>query len=99
MDIPKLSGLPGDQDLHQMVAVSDAVDHPPHDFSAALGRRGRAPGDPGQDADRGARLLLTAYEAANAVAPAAPPPAPAPHNRRQQDASHHRQSDAATAAA
>ena len=34
-DIPKLSGLPGDQDLHQLVAVSDAANRPPHDFSRA----------------------------------------------------------------
>jgi hypothetical protein len=32
-DIPKLTGLPGDIDLRQMIAVSDATDHPPHDFS------------------------------------------------------------------
>jgi hypothetical protein len=32
-DIPKLTGLPGDTELHQLVAVSDAVDHPPHDFT------------------------------------------------------------------
>jgi hypothetical protein len=76
-DIPKLSGLPGDQDLQQIVAVSDAVDHPPHDFSrpwddenehqAILAKMQAA-----------ARDLLTKYEAANAVAPAKPslPPAP-----------------------
>ena len=33
IDLPKLSGLPGDQDLHQIVAVSDAVDRQPHDFT------------------------------------------------------------------
>lgn len=31
-DLPKLSGLPGDADLHQMIAVSDAKDRPPHNF-------------------------------------------------------------------
>jgi hypothetical protein len=30
-DLPKLSGLP--QDLHQMVAVSDAKNRPPHEFA------------------------------------------------------------------
>jgi hypothetical protein len=73
-DIPKLSGLPGDQDLHQMAAVSDAVNHPPHDFSR-----------PWDDEDEhqailakmqaAARAELTKYEAANAVTP---PAAPAP---------------------
>ncbi len=75
-DIPKLSGLPGDQNLQQIVAVSDAVDHPPHDFSrpwddenehqAILAKMQTA-----------ARDLLTKYEAANAPAPTTPPP-PAP---------------------
>jgi hypothetical protein len=75
-DLPKLSGLPGDEDLHQMAAVSDAADHPPHDFSRAW-----------DDEDEhkailakmqtAARAQLATYEAANAVAPpaaAAPPP-------------------------
>ncbi|MGP8258421.1 MAG: hypothetical protein ACLQM6_00530 [Acidobacteriaceae bacterium] len=72
-DIPKLSGLPGDQDLHQLVAVSDAANRPPHDFSRAW-----------QDENEhqailakmqaAARAQLALYEAA-----AAPPnPAPAP---------------------
>ena len=30
-DLPKLSGLP--QDLHQMVAVSDAKNRDPHEFA------------------------------------------------------------------
>jgi len=76
-DIPKLSGLPGDQDLHQLAAVSDAADRPVHDFTrpwddeaehqAILAKMQAA-----------ARAQLTAYEAANAVAPpttAAPPAA------------------------
>jgi hypothetical protein len=73
-DIPKLSGLPGDQDLHQMVAVSDAVDRPPHAFSrpwddenerqAILAKMQAA-----------ARGQLTAYEAANGIAASAPPTA------------------------
>ncbi|MGA1982068.1 MAG: hypothetical protein ABSG84_06320 [Acidobacteriaceae bacterium] len=76
-DIPKLSGLPGDQDLHQLAAVSDAADHPPHDFSRTW------EGDEERQAiltkmEAAARTLLTAYETANAVAPAtAPPPPPA----------------------
>jgi hypothetical protein len=71
VDLPKLSGLPGDEDLHQMVAVSDAVNRPPHDFSRAW-----------DDEDEhnailtklqaAARAQLTAYEAANAVTPAKP---------------------------
>ena len=80
-DLPKLAGLPGDVDLRQLVAVSDAVNHPPHDFSrpwdddaehqAILGKM--------QDA---ARAALTAYEAANGLAPTnAAPQAPAPAAR------------------
>jgi hypothetical protein len=70
-DIPKLTGLPGDQDLQQIVAVSDAADHPPHDFSrpwddenehqAILAKMQAV-----------ARAQLTAYEAANGMTP--PPP-------------------------
>lgn len=74
-DIPKLSGLPGDQDLHQLVAVSDAADRPPHDFTRAW-----------DDEDEhqailakmqvAARATLAAYEAANGTTPppAIPPP-------------------------
>jgi hypothetical protein len=74
-DIPKLRGFPGDQDLHQMAAVSDAADRPPHDFSRTW------EGDDERQAilakmEAAARTLLTAYEAANAVAPATPPPPP-----------------------
>jgi len=73
LEFPKLSGLPGDTELHQMVAVSDAANRPLHDFSRAWD----------DDAERqailgkmqtAARAQLAAYEAANAVAPAAPPP-------------------------
>ena len=76
-DIPKLSGLPGDLDLHQLVAVSDAADHPLHDFSrpwddedehqAILGKMQTA-----------ARAALTTYEAANGTAPVQPPPSTPP---------------------
>ncbi len=79
VDLPKLSGLPGDQDLHQMAAVSDAADHPPHDFS-------RAWDDENEHQailtkmQAAARAQLATYEAANAVAPPpTPPPAPDPH--------------------
>lgn len=77
LDIPKLTGLPGDEDLHQMVAVSDATDRPQHDFAR-----------PWQDdAERQtilgkmetvARTTLTAYEAANGGTPQTPPPATTP---------------------
>jgi cytochrome c553 len=74
-DIPKLAGLPADNDLHQMIAVSDAADRATHDFSrpwvdeaehqAILAKMQTA-----------ARAELAAYEAANA--PPTPAPAPAP---------------------
>jgi hypothetical protein len=77
-DFPKLSGLPGDQDLHQLVAVSDAANRPVHDFSLAFD----------SDSDRqailskmedAARAQLTAYEIANSEKSAPPkPPTPAP---------------------
>jgi hypothetical protein len=74
-DIPRLMGLPGDQDLHQMVAVSDAADRPPHDFLRTW------EGDDERQAilakmQAAARTLLTAYEAANKIMPASPPPPP-----------------------
>ena len=80
LDIPKLTGLPGDQGvnaLHQMAAVSDAKDRAPHNFlrpwddeaehQAILGKL-----------ETVARTTLAAYEAANGAAPQAPPPAPSP---------------------
>ena len=80
IDLPKLSGLPGDQDLHQIVAVSDAVDRRPHDFTR-----------PWEDEaehqsilakmQAAARQQLTAYEAANSPAPPAPPSASKPDAR------------------
>lgn len=76
-DIPKLTGLPPEVDLHQMVAVSDAADHPPHDFSrpwddenehqAILAKMQAA-----------ARIELTAYEKANGLASTSAGLAPAP---------------------
>ncbi len=81
VDFPKLSGLPNEKDLHQMVAVSDAANRPAHDFSrpwddeaehqAILSKMQTA-----------ARQLLSAYEAANEAAPPAPAPAPKPDTRR-----------------
>jgi hypothetical protein len=79
-DLPKLSGLPGDEDLHQMAAVSDAADHPAHDFS-------RAWDDEAEHQailvkmEAAARAQLATYEAANTVAPP-PTPAPAPDPHR-----------------
>ena len=77
-DIPKLLGLPDDQDLHQMVAVSDAADHPPHDFSrpwddeaehqAVLAKMEAA-----------ARTQLATYEAANGTVPQPAVPAATAH--------------------
>jgi hypothetical protein len=72
-DLPKLSGLPGDADLHQLVAVSDAASHPPHDFTLAWSDE-----EEHQQIlakmQAFARAQLTAYETANAP-PAPPPPA------------------------
>jgi hypothetical protein len=79
-DIAKLAGLPADQDLHQMVAVSDAANRPSHDFSRAWQ----------DEAERQAilaklqataRAQLAAYETANA--PPAPKTAPAPPDTRK----------------
>jgi hypothetical protein len=85
-DIPTLSGLPGDQDLHQMAAVSDAVDRSPHDFSRTW------EGEDERQAiltkmEAAARGQLSAYEAANAVAPAAPAtPAHTPNSKLRRGA-------------
>jgi hypothetical protein len=67
-EIPKLTGLPDDQDLHQLVAVSDATNRPPHDFS-------RVWDDDAEhqailaEMQSAARAQIAAYEAANAIAP------------------------------
>lgn len=77
-DIPKLSGLPGDQDLQQIVAVSDAQDHPPHDFARAWDDVNERQAILGK-MQAMAREQLTAYEAATSAAkpvPTPPPPAP-----------------------
>ena len=80
LDIPKLTGLPGDEGvnaLHQMAAISDAKDRDPHNFlrpwddeaehQAILAKLETA-----------ARTTLAAYEAANGAASQAPPPKPSP---------------------
>jgi hypothetical protein len=80
LDIPKLTGLPGDEGvnaLHQMAAISDAKDRDPHNFlrpwddeaehQAILGKL-----------ETVARTTLAAYEAANGAAPQAPPAKPSP---------------------
>ncbi len=69
-DIPKLSGLPGDQDLHQVVAVSDPADHPPHDFSRAWDDENEHQAILAK-MQTAARAQLATYEAANSIAPAA----------------------------
>ena len=73
-DIPKLSGLPGDQDLHQMVAVSDAVNHSPHDFARAWQDEAEHQAILAK-MQAAARAQLAAYEAANAAANPTPTPA------------------------
>src|ERR1039458_6925458 len=80
VDIPKLTGLPGDQGvnaLHQMAAISDAKDRDPHNFlrpwddeaehQAILAKL-----------ETVARTTLAAYETANGAASQAPPPKPSP---------------------
>jgi len=77
-DIPKLAGLPADQDLHQLVAVSDAANRPPHDFSRAWQDEAEHQAILAK-LQAAARAQLAAYQAANAIVPAAAtPPAPAP---------------------
>lgn len=76
-DIPRLSGLPGDKDLQQMAAVSDAQDHPPHDFSRAWDDENEHQAILAK-MQATAREQLTAYETANSMVPlpTSPPPAP-----------------------
>ena len=78
-DIPKLAGLPSDQDLHQLVAVSDAANRPPHDFSRAWQDEAEHQAILAK-LQAAARAQIAAYEAANAIVPAAaaPPAANAP---------------------
>jgi hypothetical protein len=77
-DIPKLAGLPSDQDLHQLVAVSDAANRPPHDFSRAWQDEAEHQAMLAK-MQAAARAQIASYEATNAIVPAAAaPPAPAP---------------------
>jgi len=89
-DIPKLSGLPSDQDLHQLVAVSDAANRPLHDFSRAWQDEAEHQAILAK-MQATARAQLAAYEAANAPRSAAPmpaatsaPPAPRKTTGKQQ---------------
>ncbi len=90
-DIPKLAGLPDDLDLHQMVAVSDATNRLPHDFSRAWN----------DDAEHQAilarmqstaRAQLAAYQVANAIVPTpntnSPVATPSPQGRRPNGKRH-----------
>jgi len=80
-DLPKLAGLPGDDDLQQLVAVSDAVNHPPHDFTRPWDDAAERQAILGKMQDA-AHAALTAYEKANGLAPTnAAPPAPGPTTR------------------
>jgi len=79
-DIPKLAGLPADQDLHQMVAVSDAANRPPHDFSRAWQDEAEHQAILAK-MQAAARAQLAAYETANA--PAAPAAKPLPPDTRR----------------
>jgi hypothetical protein len=74
--LPKLTGLPRDLDLHQMVAVSDATDRPTHDFARPWEDEAEHQAILGK-LENVARAQLAAYEAANHIAPTVPP-APAP---------------------
>jgi cytochrome c553 len=75
-DIPKLTGLPADQVLHQLVAVSDAANRPSHDFSRAWEDEAEHQAILAK-LQATARAQLASYESANhpaaANAPAAKP--------------------------
>jgi hypothetical protein len=89
-DIPKLTGLPQDRDLQQMVAVSDAENRPQHDFSRAFDDETERAAILGR-MEEAARAALTAYEKANGIARAdAAPPAPATGPKRRAGAAAHR---------
>jgi hypothetical protein len=79
-EIPRLSGLPGEKDLHQLIAVSDAKDRPTHDFSRAWDDEEEHQAILAK-MQTAARAQLAAYEAANTVTPATPP-APPPDTHR-----------------
>jgi len=78
-DIPKLAGLPLESELHQLVAVSDAVNHPLHDFSRTWDDESEHQAFLAK-MQTAARAQLAAYETTNA--PPAPPLAMAPPDTR-----------------
>lgn len=82
-DIPKLLGLPPEKELHQMVAVSDAVDRQPHDFAREWeGDDERAEVLAKMQAE--ARAQIAAYDSAHPGAgPAAPAVKMEPPDRRR----------------
>jgi hypothetical protein len=80
-DLPRLSGLPVDQDLHQIVAVSDATDRPEHNFARAWADESEHQAILGK-MQTAARAQLAAYEAANGAAPPAPAKVSPPDTRR-----------------
>jgi hypothetical protein len=79
-DIPKLAGLPGDQDLHQLVAVSDATHRPLHDFTRAWKDESEHQAILSK-MQSAARAQLAVYEIANAPAPAKQATTPPPDTR------------------
>jgi hypothetical protein len=78
--LPKLTGLPKDLDLHQLVAVSDATDRPVHDFARPWDDEAEHQAILGK-LETAARAQLATYEAANGIASTAPaaPAAPKLH--------------------
>jgi hypothetical protein len=84
VDIAKLSGLPADQDLHQMVAISDAANRPSHDFSRAWEDEAEHQAILAK-LQAAARAQLAIYQATNAPAASTPAPkaaTPPPDTRR-----------------
>jgi hypothetical protein len=76
-ELPKLSGLPGDADLHQMIAVSDAKDRPPHNFARDW-QDDEERNTIQQKLEAVAREQLAAYEGAHPAAAATKPEPAAP---------------------
>ncbi len=96
-EIPKLSGLPGEADLHQVVGVSDAANRPQHNFALAsedaLERQELM-----EKLEEVARAQLAAYDVANGDAPKSAPPA-APSTAAKKAASRARKTAAKAAPA
>jgi hypothetical protein len=74
VDLPKLTGLPSD--LHQMIAVSDAVNRDPHPFTLAWEDEAQHQAILHKMQDM-ARAQLAAYGSTPAATPAAPAKKPA----------------------